>query len=98
MNRGKTTASLGLLALIGLGLATGFTKLFGHGYAIDDGIPAAEGAVLVRPSMAEDTYRIASGVRDFRQGASGGRRQDRADPVSRRGEVGRRPDPRPSDA
>ena len=44
MNRGKTTASLGLLALIGLGLATGFTKLFGHRYAIDDGIPAAEGA------------------------------------------------------
>ncbi|MGO9179001.1 MAG: hypothetical protein ACLQBX_04225 [Candidatus Limnocylindrales bacterium] len=98
MNPGKTTASLGLLALIGRGLATGFTKRFGQRYAIVQGMPADEDAILVRPSMAEDTCRVASGVHDFRQGASGGRRQDRAAPVARRGAIGRGPDPRPSDA
>jgi BioD-like phosphotransacetylase family protein len=49
MNRGKTTTSLGLLAaLIGRGLATGFTKPVGQRYAIVDGIPADEDAILVR--------------------------------------------------
>jgi uncharacterized protein len=49
MNRGKTTTSLGLLAaLIGRGLATGFTKPVGQRYAIVDEIPADEDAILVR--------------------------------------------------
>ncbi|HXQ96108.1 MAG TPA: AAA family ATPase [Candidatus Acidoferrales bacterium] len=49
MNRGKTTTSLGLLAaLIGRGLATGFTKPVGQRYAIVDDIPADEDAILVR--------------------------------------------------
>ena len=49
MNRGKTTTSLGLLAaLIGRGLATGFTKPVGQRYAIVDGIPADEDAILMR--------------------------------------------------
>ncbi len=49
MNRGKTTTSLGLLAaLMGRGLATGFTKPVGQRYAIVDDIPADEDAILVR--------------------------------------------------
>jgi BioD-like phosphotransacetylase family protein len=49
MNRGKTTTSLGLLAaLIGRGLVTGFTKPVGQRYAMVDGIPADEDAILVR--------------------------------------------------
>jgi BioD-like phosphotransacetylase family protein len=49
MNRGKTTTSLGLLAaLIGGGLATGFIKPVGQRYAIVDGVPADEDAILVR--------------------------------------------------
>ncbi len=49
MNRGKTTTSIGLLAaLIGRGLDTGFTKPVGQRYALVDGIPADEDAILVR--------------------------------------------------
>jgi BioD-like phosphotransacetylase family protein len=48
MNRGKTTFALGLLAaLIGRGLATGFIKPVGQRYALVDGVPADEDAILV---------------------------------------------------
>ncbi|MFI5262728.1 MAG: AAA family ATPase, partial [Candidatus Limnocylindrales bacterium] len=51
-NRGKTTVSLGLLAaLIGRGLRTGFIKPVGQRYAIVDGTPADEDAVLVRSAF-----------------------------------------------
>jgi hypothetical protein len=49
MNRGKTTFALGLLAaLIDRGLATGFIKPVGQRYAVVDGTPADEDAILVR--------------------------------------------------
>ena len=49
MNRGKTTTSLGLLAgLIDRGVGIGFTKPVGQRYAIVDGIPADEDAILVK--------------------------------------------------
>jgi BioD-like phosphotransacetylase family protein len=49
MNRGKTTVSLGLLAaLIDRGLDTGFIKPVGQRYAVVDGIPADEDAILMR--------------------------------------------------
>lgn len=49
MNRGKTTVSLGLLAaLIGRGLETGFIKPVGQHYAIVDGVPADEDAILMK--------------------------------------------------
>jgi BioD-like phosphotransacetylase family protein len=49
MNRGKTTVSLGLLAaLIARGLHTGFIKPVGQRYAIVDGVPADEDAILVK--------------------------------------------------
>ncbi len=49
MNRGKTTTSLGLLAaLLGRGLRTGFIKPVGQRYAIVDGVPADEDAILMR--------------------------------------------------
>ena len=49
-NRGKTTASLGLLDLfLGAGLRTGFMKPVGQRTIVDeDGVPADEDAVLVK--------------------------------------------------
>lgn len=48
-NRGKTTASLGLMdGFIRRGLRTGFTKPVGQRTVIDDGVPADEDAVLMR--------------------------------------------------
>lgn len=53
MNRGKTTFALGLLAaLIDRGLATGFIKPVGQRYAVVDGVPADEDAILVREALA----------------------------------------------
>lgn len=49
MNRGKTTVSLGLLAaLIDRGLDTGFVKPVGQRYAVVDGVPADEDAILMK--------------------------------------------------
>lgn len=49
MNRGKTTVSLGLLAaLMGRGLDTGFIKPVGQRYAVVDGVPADEDAILMK--------------------------------------------------
>ena len=49
MNRGKTTFALGLLAaLVDRGLNIGFIKPVGQRYAIVDGVPADEDAILVR--------------------------------------------------
>ncbi|HEX5451112.1 MAG TPA: AAA family ATPase [Candidatus Limnocylindrales bacterium] len=49
MNRGKTTVSLGLLAaLFERGLATGFIKPVGQRYAVVDGVPADEDAILMK--------------------------------------------------
>src|SRR5207344_2483319 len=49
MNRGKTTVSLGLLAaLFGRGLHTAFIKPVGQRYAMVDGVPADEDAILMR--------------------------------------------------
>ncbi|MFI5254154.1 MAG: phosphotransacetylase family protein [Candidatus Limnocylindrales bacterium] len=49
MNRGKTTVSVGLLAaLIGRGLRTGFIKPVGQRYALVDGEPADEDAILMK--------------------------------------------------
>lgn len=48
-NRGKTTLSLGLLAaLMDRGLCTGFIKPVGQRYALLDGIPADEDAILMK--------------------------------------------------
>ncbi|HXX61744.1 MAG TPA: AAA family ATPase [Candidatus Sulfotelmatobacter sp.] len=52
MNRGKTTVSLGLLAaLFGRGLRTGFIKPVGQRYAMVDGTPADEDAILVKSAF-----------------------------------------------
>lgn len=53
-NRGKTTASLGLLDLfLGAGLRTGFMKPVGQRTVVDDtGVPADEDAVLVKAVYA----------------------------------------------
>ena len=49
MNRGKTTVSLGLLSgLFERGLTTGFIKPVGQRYAVVDGIPADEDAILMK--------------------------------------------------
>ena len=49
MNRGKTTFALGLLAALkDRGLRTGFIKPVGQRYAVVDGHPADEDAILVR--------------------------------------------------
>jgi dethiobiotin synthetase len=51
-NRGKTTVALGLLAaLIDRGLETGFIKPVGQRYAIVDGQPADEDAILMRSAL-----------------------------------------------
>jgi len=48
-NRGKTTVSLGLLAaFIDRGLPTGFIKPVGQRYALLDGVPADEDAILMK--------------------------------------------------
>ncbi len=48
-NRGKTTVSLGLLAaLMDRGLPTGFIKPVGQRYALLDGVPADEDAILMK--------------------------------------------------
>jgi len=52
MNRGKTTVSMGLLAaLFTRGLATGFIKPVGQRYAIVDGTPADEDAILMKTTF-----------------------------------------------
>jgi uncharacterized protein len=52
MNRGKTTVSLGLLAaLVERKLNIGFTKPVGQRYAIVDGQPADEDAILMRAAL-----------------------------------------------
>lgn len=52
MNRGKTTVALGLLAaLVDRGLDIGFTKPVGQRYAIVDGQPADEDAILMRAAL-----------------------------------------------
>ncbi|MGH2408355.1 MAG: phosphotransacetylase family protein [Candidatus Limnocylindrales bacterium] len=49
MNRGKTTVSVGLLAaLFARGLRTGFIKPVGQRYAIVEGVPADEDAILMK--------------------------------------------------
>ena len=49
MNRGKTTFALGLLAaMLERGLSTGFIKPVGQRYALVDGTPADEDAILMR--------------------------------------------------
>ena len=49
MNRGKTTFALGLFAaLADRGLNVGFIKPVGQRYAVVDGVPADEDAILVR--------------------------------------------------
>ncbi len=49
MNRGKTTFALGLVAaLLDRHLSTGFMKPVGQRYAVVDGMPADEDAILVR--------------------------------------------------
>jgi BioD-like phosphotransacetylase family protein len=51
-NRGKTTVALGLLAaLVDRGLDTGFIKPVGQRYAIVDGQPADEDAILMRSAL-----------------------------------------------
>jgi BioD-like phosphotransacetylase family protein len=53
MNRGKTTVALGLLAALhARGLDIGFTKPVGQRYAIVDGHPADEDAILMRSALA----------------------------------------------
>jgi BioD-like phosphotransacetylase family protein len=52
MNRGKTTVALGLLAALHeRGLDIGFTKPVGQRYAIVDGQPADEDAILMRSAL-----------------------------------------------
>jgi len=52
MNRGKTTVALGLLAALhGRGLNIGFIKPVGQRYAIVDGQPADEDAILMRAAL-----------------------------------------------
>ncbi|MEA2622246.1 MAG: uncharacterized protein QOH61_1156 [Chloroflexota bacterium] len=49
MNRGKTTFALGLYAaLVDRGLNVGFIKPVGQRYAVVDGVPADEDAILLR--------------------------------------------------
>ena len=52
MNRGKTTVSLGLMAaLLERRHDVGFTKPVGQRYAIVDGQPADEDAILMRSAL-----------------------------------------------
>lgn len=63
-NRGKTTASLGLLdGFVRRGLRTGFMKPVGQRTVIEDGQPADEDAVLVRTTFGlPDPYAVMSPV------------------------------------
>jgi BioD-like phosphotransacetylase family protein len=63
-NRGKTTASLGLLdGFVRKGYRTGFTKPVGQRTVIEDGHPADEDAVLMRTVFGlPDPYPVMSPV------------------------------------
>jgi BioD-like phosphotransacetylase family protein len=63
-NRGKTTASLGLMhGFIERGLHTGFMKPVGQRTVIDDGVPADEDAVLMRSVYGlTESYQVMSPV------------------------------------
>jgi BioD-like phosphotransacetylase family protein len=63
-NRGKTTASLGLVdGFIGRGLHTGFMKPVGQRTVIDEGVPADEDAVLMRSVFGlPEPYQVMSPV------------------------------------
>jgi BioD-like phosphotransacetylase family protein len=63
-NRGKTTASLGLVdGFIRRGLKTGFMKPVGQRTVIDDGVPADEDAVLMRSVFGlTESYQVMSPV------------------------------------
>ena len=64
MNRGKTTVALGLLAaLVDRGLDIGFIKPVGQRYAIVDGQPADEDAILMRSALGlPDPLNVMSPV------------------------------------
>ncbi|MEX2547400.1 MAG: AAA family ATPase [Chloroflexota bacterium] len=64
INRGKTTVALGLLAaLVDRGLDVGFTKPVGQRYAIVDGEPADEDAILMRAALGlTDPLNVMSPV------------------------------------
>jgi BioD-like phosphotransacetylase family protein len=64
MNRGKTTFALGLLAaLLDRGLDTGFSKPVGQRYAVIDGTPADEDAILMRAVFdLQDPLEVMSPV------------------------------------
>src|SRR6188472_798941 len=64
MNRGKTTVALGLLAALAQRkLDVGFTKPVGQRYAIVDGQPADEDAILVRAALGlPDALTVMSPV------------------------------------
>jgi BioD-like phosphotransacetylase family protein len=64
MNRGKTTVALGLLAaLADRGLDIGFIKPVGQRYAIVDGQPADEDAILMRAALGlTDPLNVMSPV------------------------------------
>src|SRR6187551_3232462 len=63
-NRGKTTASLGLLdGFLRRGLKAGFMKPVGQRTVIDDGVPADEDAVLMRDVFdLPEPYAVMSPV------------------------------------
>jgi BioD-like phosphotransacetylase family protein len=63
-NRGKTTASLGLLdGFLRRGLRAGFMKPVGQRTVIDDGVPADEDAVLMRSVFGfREPYEVMSPV------------------------------------
>ena len=63
-NRGKTTASLGLLnGFLARGLRTGFMKPVGQRTVIDHGQPADEDAVLMHETFGlTESYRVMSPV------------------------------------
>ena len=65
MNRGKTTVALGLLAaLADRNLDIGFTKPVGQRYAIVDGEPADEDAILMRSALGlTDELSVMSPVK-----------------------------------
>ncbi len=55
MNRGKTTVALGLMAALqDRQLDIGFTKPVGQRYAIVDGQPADEDAILMKAALGLD--------------------------------------------
>jgi BioD-like phosphotransacetylase family protein len=64
MNRGKTTFALGLLAaMLEEGLPSGFIKPVGQRYALVDGIPADEDAILMRSVFEPpDPFEVMSPV------------------------------------